>query len=48
MRWANLPKRPRPAPRPDPRLVVDAGKSPPTAPDLPAEPKNNLEAMLRG
>jgi hypothetical protein len=48
MRWANLPKRARPAPRPNPT----AGKSPPLAPDMPAEgvaqPANSVEAMLNG
>jgi hypothetical protein len=48
MRWANLPKRARPAPRP----VPEAGKSPPLAPELPAEgapqPVNSVEAMLNG
>jgi hypothetical protein len=48
MRWANLPKRPRPAPRPDPRLL-EGGKSPPTASELPGqEADNEIEAMLRG
>jgi hypothetical protein len=50
MRWAHLPKRPRPAPRPD-MAALGSGKSPPTAPELP-EPahakENSLEAMLRG
>lgn len=48
MRWANLPKRARPAPRP----VPEAGKSPPLAPEMPAEgapqPVNSVEAMLNG
>jgi hypothetical protein len=48
MRWANLPKRARPAPRP----IPTAGKSPPLAPDMPAEgvaqPANSVEAMLNG
>jgi hypothetical protein len=48
MRWANLPKRARPAPRPFP----EAGKSPPLAPELPSEgaaqPVNSVEAMLNG
>jgi hypothetical protein len=48
MRWANLPKRARPAPRP----VPETGKSPPLAPELPAEgapqPVNSVEAMLNG
>jgi hypothetical protein len=48
MRWANLPKRARPAPRP----VPEAGKSPPLAPELPAkgaaQPVNSVEAMLNG
>jgi hypothetical protein len=44
MRWASLPKRPRPAARPDPRVA--AAKAPPTAPELPAE--NTIEAMPRG
>jgi hypothetical protein len=48
MRWANLPKRPRPAPRPDPRLLQGARKSPPTAPDLAGQAENDIEAMLRG
>ena len=48
MRWANLPKRPRPAPRPDPRLLQGARKSPPTAPDLPGRADSDIEAMLRG
>ena len=48
MRWANLPKRSRPAPRPDPRLR-DAGRSPPTAPELPDQATDSkVEAMLRG
>ncbi|MCC6949296.1 MAG: lipo-like protein [Bradyrhizobiaceae bacterium] len=47
MRWAHLPKRPRPEPRPDPRQPADA-KSPPTAPELPAAAKESaVEAMLR-
>ena len=48
MRWANLPKRARPAPRPVPGM----GKSPPLAPEMPAEgaaqPVNSVEAMLNG
>src|SRR5690606_6544064 len=48
MRWANLPKRARPAPRP----VPNAGNSPPLAPELPSEgapqPVNSVEAMLNG
>jgi hypothetical protein len=48
MRGANLPKRPRPAPRPDPRLLQGARKSPPTAPDLAGQAENDIEAMLRG
>jgi hypothetical protein len=48
MRWANLPKRPRPAPRPDPRLS-DAVGSPPTAPELPGKQADRqIEAMLGG
>jgi hypothetical protein len=48
MRWANLPKRARPAPRP----VPGAGKSPPLVPEMPAEgsrqPAGSIEAMLNG
>jgi hypothetical protein len=48
MRWANLPKRPRPAPRPNP----GTDKSPPLAPEIPgegaAQPANCIEAMLNG
>jgi hypothetical protein len=47
MRWANLPKRARPAPRPVPGM----GKSPPLAPELAegaAQPVNGVEAMLNG
>lgn len=48
MRWAHLPKRPRPAPRPDPRTLADR-QSPPTSPELPAKPRESaVEAMLRG
>jgi hypothetical protein len=48
MRWAHLPKRPRPAPRPDPRLL-EGTAAPPTAPELPAKAKESaVEAMLRG
>jgi hypothetical protein len=45
MRWANLPKRPRPAPRPDPRFGADAA-SPPLAPELPGRDAT-IEAILR-
>jgi hypothetical protein len=48
MRWANLPKRARPAPR----VVPGAGKSPPLAPEMPPEgskePVGSIEAMLNG
>jgi hypothetical protein len=48
MRWANLPKRARPAPRP----VPGADPSPPLAPEIPADsarqPANSIEAMLNG
>jgi len=47
MRWANLPKRARPAPRPDPRLL-GAGQAPSIAPNLPEGKENTIEAMLRG
>jgi len=46
MRWAHLPKRPRPAPRPDPRQLLDA-KAPPTTPEMPESKENAIEAMLR-
>jgi hypothetical protein len=48
MRWANLPKRARPAPRP----VPGTDKSPPLVPEIPAEgskqPASSVEAMLNG
>lgn len=44
MRWANLPKRPRPAPRPDPRLL-EAGKAAPLAPEMPQN--DPIKALLR-
>jgi hypothetical protein len=47
MRWANLPKRARPAPRPDPRLLGDAGKTP-LAPGMPTAIEEDFEEMLRG
>jgi hypothetical protein len=46
MRWAHLPKRPRPEPRPDARQLADA-KAPPTAPDMPDGKESAIEAMLR-
>jgi hypothetical protein len=44
MRWAHLPKRPRPEPRPDPRVNA----APPLAPALPETPRrqSSIEAML--
>jgi hypothetical protein len=47
MRWANLPKRPRPAPRPDPRLLAD-GSTAPLAPEMPAGIERDFEEILRG
>ncbi len=49
MRWAHLPRRPRPAPRPD-LAALQAGKAPPTAPALPensaVRPGGSVAAML--
>jgi hypothetical protein len=47
MRWAHLPKRPRPAPRPDPRVLAGNETAAPLAPDLPPA-ETGVEAMLRG
>jgi hypothetical protein len=51
MRWANLPKRPRPEPRPDPRALASGKTEAPLVPDMPArdeEIEAEAEAMLRG
>lgn len=51
MRWAHLPKRPRPAPRPD-LAALAAGRAPGIAPSLgemdTARPASSTEAMLNG
>jgi hypothetical protein len=46
MRWANLPKRPRPEPRPDPRIAPAATKAPPLAPEMPVF-DHETETVLR-
>jgi hypothetical protein len=51
MRWAHLPKRPRPAPRPD-LAALEAGRAPGIVPglaDMDADrPANSIETMLNG
>jgi hypothetical protein len=47
MRWANLPKRPRPAPRPDPRLAPAVINAPALAPEMPVF-DHETETILRG
>jgi hypothetical protein len=51
MRWANLPKRPRPEPRPDPRTHAAGQPAPPLVPEMPATAEEiaaEADAMLRG